>query len=64
MQASMENGILSLVVPKREKSEEKKPGKKIPILKGGWWKAENGLHGENEPKTKPIRESMVGPTIS
>lgn len=51
VKASMENGVLSLVVPKREVREEKKKvGTKIPILKGGWWKAENGLHGENEPR--------------
>ncbi|PVH76142.1 HSP20-like chaperone [Cadophora sp. DSE1049] len=54
VKASMENGVLSLVVPKREvvKGEERKKGTRIPILKGGWWKAENGLHGENEPRVR------------
>lgn len=50
VRASTENGVLSLVVPKKEVVEERKKGTKIPILKGGWWKAENGLHGENEPR--------------
>lgn len=54
VQASMENGVLSLVVPKKEKTEERKTGRKIPILKGGWWKAENGLHGENEPRGRAV----------
>ncbi|KAK0122526.1 hypothetical protein ONS95_010754 [Cadophora gregata] len=48
VKASMENGVLSVVVPKRDVVERKKKGIKIPVLKGGWWRAENGLHGENE----------------
>jgi HSP20 family molecular chaperone IbpA len=40
VRASMENGILSLVVPKREKSEEPKRGRKVPIMHGNWWKGQ------------------------
>jgi hypothetical protein len=36
----MENGVLSLVVPKREKGEEAKKGRKVPIAHGKWWKGE------------------------
>ncbi|KAH6702972.1 HSP20-like chaperone [Leptodontidium sp. MPI-SDFR-AT-0119] len=51
VKASMENGVLSVVVPKRHAAEEeRKKGNKIPILKGGWWREENGLHGENEAR--------------
>jgi hypothetical protein len=37
----MENGVLSLVVPKREKGGEAKRGRRVPILRGKWWKGEN-----------------------
>jgi HSP20 family protein len=41
VRASMENGVLSLVVPKREKGGEAKRGRRVPILHGKWWKGEN-----------------------
>ncbi|KAL2070036.1 hypothetical protein VTL71DRAFT_14716 [Oculimacula yallundae] len=57
VRASMENGVLSLVVPKKPVSEEdKERGVNIPVLKGKWWKAENGLHGENEVSARGPRE--------
>ena len=40
MKASMENGVLSLVVPKRGVAEVKK-GRRIPIVHGKWWKGED-----------------------
>jgi len=40
VRASMENGVLSLVVPKREKGEEVKKGRKVPIVHGNWWKGQ------------------------
>ncbi|PMD62095.1 HSP20-like chaperone [Hyaloscypha bicolor E] len=40
VKASMENGVLSLLVPKREKGEEVKKGRKVPIAHGKWWKGE------------------------
>jgi HSP20 family protein len=40
VRASMENGVLSLVVPKREKGEEVKKGRKVPISHGKWWQGE------------------------
>jgi HSP20 family molecular chaperone IbpA len=40
VKASMENGILSLVVPKREKGQEPKRGRTVPILHGNWWKGQ------------------------
>lgn len=39
IKASMENGVLCLVVPKREKQEVKR-GRKIPVVHGNWWKGE------------------------
>jgi hypothetical protein len=36
----MENGVLCLVVPKREKGEEAKRGRNVPILHGNWWKGQ------------------------
>jgi HSP20 family protein len=41
VKASMENGVLSLVVPKRGKGEEVKKGRKVPIAHGKWWKGED-----------------------
>jgi HSP20 family protein len=40
VKASMDNGILSLVVPKRERGEEPKRGRNVPILHGNWWKGQ------------------------
>lgn len=40
VRASMENGVLSLVVPKREKGEDVKRGRKVPIEHGKWWKGQ------------------------
>lgn len=40
VKASMENGVLSLVVPKRGVAEVKK-GRRIPIVHGKWWKGED-----------------------
>lgn len=40
VRASMENGVLCLVVPKREKGEEVKRGRNVPILHGNWWKGQ------------------------
>lgn len=40
VRASMENGVLSLVVPKREKGEEVKKGHRVPIVHGKWWKGD------------------------
>jgi HSP20 family protein len=41
IQASMENGVLSLVVPKKNQdAREKERGRRIPILHGKWWQGQ------------------------
>jgi hypothetical protein len=35
----MENGVLCLVVPKKERGEVKR-GRRIPVMHGNWWKGE------------------------
>jgi HSP20 family protein len=40
VRASLENGVLSLVVPKREKGEEIKRGRRVPVVHGNWWKGQ------------------------
>lgn len=41
VQASMENGVLSLVVPKKEQDlKERDRGRRIPILHGKWWQGQ------------------------
>jgi len=41
IKASMENGVLSLVVPKREQeNKEEKRGRRIPIVHGKWWQGQ------------------------
>jgi HSP20 family molecular chaperone IbpA len=41
VQASMENGVLSLVVPKKEQDlKERDKGRRIPILHGKWWQGQ------------------------
>lgn len=41
VQASMENGVLSLVVPKKEQdTKERDRGRRIPILHGKWWQGQ------------------------
>lgn len=41
VRASMDNGVLSLVVPKREKGGEVKKGRRVPIFHGKWWMGEH-----------------------
>ena len=45
VRASMDNGVLSLVVPKREKGEDVKKVRKVPIIHGNWWKGEEQESG-------------------
>lgn len=40
VRASMENGVVCIVVPKKEKGEETKRGRRVPILHGNFWKGE------------------------
>ncbi|EKD14054.1 hypothetical protein MBM_07731 [Drepanopeziza brunnea f. sp. 'multigermtubi' MB_m1] len=49
VQARMENGVLSLVIPKRQMGGERgkrNMGRKVPILRGRWWR--DGRQGEGE----------------
>jgi len=38
VKASLENGVLSLVVPKQQVDGQEKRGRRVPIAKGNWWK--------------------------
>lgn len=41
VRASMENGVLSLVVPKKEAdTKERDRGKRIPVMHGKWWQSQ------------------------
>ncbi|KAE8443909.1 hypothetical protein EG329_001219 [Mollisiaceae sp. DMI_Dod_QoI] len=40
VRASLENGVLSLVVPKKEAGGEERRGRRVPIAHGNWWKGE------------------------
>jgi len=40
VRASLENGVLSLVVPKKEAGGEERRGRRVPITHGNWWKGE------------------------
>ncbi|KAF8849407.1 HSP20-like chaperone [Acephala macrosclerotiorum] len=40
VKASLENGVLSLVVPKKEGGSEKERGRRVPIVHGNWWKGD------------------------
>jgi len=40
VKASLENGVLSLVVPKKDGGSEKERGRRVPIVHGNWWKGD------------------------
>jgi len=40
VRASMENGVVCIVVPKKGKGEEMKRGRRVPIIHGNFWKGE------------------------
>jgi len=36
----LENGVLSLVVPKKDAGTEERRGRRVPIMQGGRWKGD------------------------
>jgi len=54
VQASMENGVLSLVVPKRQLEGTRERGRRIQVLRGKSWNGDNreqrhgGGHGNGD----------------